>query len=956
MRATRYSWLAGSLLLAVFVICSFRPPITLAAEDPQTAYVSGQVLDKETGEPLAFPQIQFRKVTKGDPFGEPVGGALGGSDGTFVNKIKPGNYTFLVTYIYYQPDTLSGYFVAPGDTVHIVARLTPESAASKTIDVVRVRGEIIRTAEGSMIKKIQDGATVTDAITAERMSKGTDSNAAEALERVTGVTKVGGNVYVRGLGERYSQTQVNGVAVGTPEPNKRVVPLDIFPAGVLDNVIIQKTYTPDLDGEFAGSVIKLNTKEFAKNEFRQSLSLGMTQYSENTFWNYSGGSLDAFGFDDGTRALPDVVGKERVDLQHYTKEELVQKGLAFENVWTPGQGGSKPNFSYSALLSRRTALFGKKSGILVTASLSNSSSSTSKENNIYSGGALLNPLRLYHVRESETDVLGGLSATMGVELSENNQIKLSGLYTRQANDKVKISQGMNFDRERPARETELIYVERGLLSGVIDGTHEGLPLDSKLEWRVGLSKATRDEPDRRKTVYEDRNNNGTFSANGAGSQYPLTRIFGDAQDDDRSYQADWTLPFGDEESEGQPRFQMGVARRTKDRSSEFRRFGFTTRLKPFDQPFPNLNQPAEDLTSRDNLENNIYTLEELSLKNDSYTADQAVSATYGMVELNVLPRFRLLTGARYEKSTQSVDATSPHAPPGNPPVRIERTDYDLLPSANLTWSPTGKMNVRWAYARTVNRPELREISPFFGYDYTTGYAETGDTNLVKAKIDNYDIRWEVYPRPGELFSMALFYKDFTDPIQKSLAPSTGNYAIRPKNGEKAELYGFETELRLSFHSVWKVLDWMLETGEVPGFAGNWSFVANYSRVESEVTLKDGTSLRTNPFEGQAEYSANLGVFYNKGRWDGSVLYKSFGRRLSFFGLGTDVPDVYEYPAKGVDLTLNYRFSGATKLKFAVENLLSDSPVFRQGPKITQSYDEGMTFAVSFSYEAAASDE
>ena len=845
--------------------------------------------------------------------------------------------------------------MAAGDTVHIVARLTPESSDSKTIDVFKVQGEIIRTAEGSMIKQIQDGATVTDAITAERMSKGTDSNAAEALERVTGVTKVGGNVYVRGLGERYSQTQVNGVAVGTPEPNKRVVPLDIFPAGVLDNVIIQKTYTPDLDGEFAGSVIKLNTKEFAKNMFRQSLSLGRTEYSEEAFWNYSGGSMDALGFDDGTRALPDAVGEDRVDRSRYSREELAQKGMAFENIWTPRKGGAKPNFSYSALISRKMSLFGKKTGILGTASLSNSNNSIARTNNIYSGGVSLPPLRLYDVKESETNVLGGLSATVGTELAEDHHLKLSALYTRQANDGVKIQEGLNFDRgPSDVRETELTYVQRGLLSGVIEGTHENQILGSKLGWRVGISRATREEPDRRKTVYESREG-GPYLANGAGSQYPLTRIFGNSHDDDKSYQVDWTLPLGDRETEGHAFFQTGVALRTKDRFSEFRRFGFTGRLRPFDVPPADLTLPAEDLTSRANLENNgLYpggrVAEERYLQRGSENhrgvrhggvqhPPQAATLDRGPLR-EIFPAGGRVGPARTPgKSVRSDRAEGLRSPAlGQPHLGRQRQDESALGLC-----PDGQPS------RAPGDQPLHHVR------LHTGYAETGDTNLVAAKINNYDIRWEVYPRPGELFSLAAFYKDFENPIQKSLAPSTGNYAVRPKNGEEAELYGFETELRLTLHSVWSALDWAMDLGPVPGFTDPWGFVANYSRGEVGGGPHRERRADHQPLRGPVRVLDQPRDLLQQGALGELASLQELRQAPELLRAGPGSSRRLRVPGQGLDMTVNYRFSGTTKLKVAVENLLSDSPEYRQGSKVTQSYDKGMSFAVSVSYEAESED-
>jgi outer membrane receptor protein involved in Fe transport len=265
------------------------------------------------------------------------------------------------------------------------------------------------------------------------------------------------------------------------------------------------------------------------------------------------------------------------------------------------------------------------------------------------------------------------------------------------------------------------------------------------------------------------------------------------------------------------------------------------------------------------------------------------------------------------------------------------------------------MNVRLAYSKTLNRPELRELSPFSMYNYETGYSETGDTNLVTAQIRNYDLRWELYPSPGEFAAVGVFYKDFKDPIQKFVNEHVGGYALKPLNGEEAYLFGWEAELRVSAISVWKALHWMVSmNGELPSPAWlPWSFVANHSRVTSMVTYLDyGIEGKLIPFEkpftGQSGYATNLGVFYSDRRWDGSLLYKAFGRRVEAYGTGS-LPDIYEFPAESLDLALGVRMNNNTRLKLTAENLLDQETVFRQDTEITKKWNTGtrIGFAVSF---------
>jgi outer membrane receptor protein involved in Fe transport len=918
-------------------------------EDPGFGYLTGTVYDSGSNEVLPYSNVVFSRATRDNPAGEAAGGTMAFDDGVYFRKVKAGTYIISISHISYEPAKVQGIFVAAGDTVTVDARLA--STSSATVEKVVVTGKIVRTAEGSMLRELQKGATVGEALTSEQIGKASDGNTAEALERVTGVSLVDGRyVFVRGLGERYSQTTVNGAGVGTPEPNKRVVPMDIFPTGLVDNITVHKTFTPDMEGEFGGSVINIKTKDFGKNAFKQSLSLGHRSSVGSDFLSYSGGGLDFLGFDDGTRALPDIVervaGDRRVDPQSVSKAEIAEMGTAFTNVWTPQGSTPKPDFSYSALISRKAHALGKDVGLLATAYLSNATGHREKQDNTYSGSSYVSPLYLYQVDESMKTVLGGATASATVKLNETDKVKLNFIYTRHSEDKARISQGQNDDRGSHVRSTQLTYVERGLFSGVLQGENALGLLGSNLHWNLALSRGYRGEPDRRTSLYEDRDDSGMYKATGAGSVHPFQRIFGESVDHSKSVKLDWTVPLGEASS-----VKTGAAYRIMDRTSEFRRFGFTKRFD--NQTVVDLTLPPEGLLSTDNIEDGVYTLEELTAPNDSYAADQTIQAGYTMVDVP-FSHLRLVAGARYEESRQNVEAGSNYASTMKSTF-VEQDDKNVLPSVNLTYVPHRDVNVRLAYAKTVNRPELRELSPFSMYNFETGYSETGDTNLVTSRIDNYDTRIEYYPGPGEFLAVGAFYKDFERPIQKFIAGTTGGYALRPQNARGAKLHGWEAEIRVSGRSVWKALDWTMDLGPVPALMNRWSLAVNYSRVESEVeVLNRAGEPETKPFSGQSKYSANAGAFYGHKRWEGGILYKAFGKRLDAFGLGL-LPDIYEYPPRTLDAVLSYRISGSSRIKVTAENLMDEAVEFRQAGLITQRYKKGISFGISFSYEPESGD-
>jgi len=915
-------------------------PGTLHAQSRKTT-VTGTILDQETGEPVPFANVAVLRITRSAPEGEPVSGTMSGEDGTYSVELDAGSYTFIYSHFNYQSTEVERVWIPPGAKQEINAYLT---SGTITVDKMVVEGETVKSAEGGMLTTLRKETEVADAVTAEQIARTTDSNAAEALERMTGVTVVGSRyVYVRGLGERYSSSRLNGVSIGTPEPNKRVLPLDIFPTGILDNVVVQKTYSPDMEGEFGGSVININTKEFSKNGFTQSLALGYTSTSEADYLGYRGGSLDFLGIDDGTRALPKDVADsgKRINSQNFSVDEVAGMAKSFENVWTPAPTNSSPNFAYSAAYSRGMSLFGRPSGLLLSGSLSNSFKSLEMVDNVYSGSKTLPPLFLYDVHLSSRSVLGGLNGSLSMDLNPVNKMRLNLLYTRSADDDARISEGQNFDRGSYARNTQLAYVERGLFASILQGDHQTGLLNADVDWSLSYSWAMRNEPDRRNVAYEKTLSDSTFAISGI-STYPISRIYGESDDYVRNAFVNVKIPFR-EDQEVPSRLGLGLFYVNKNRDSGYRRFGFTSRFSGGQSV--DRTQLPEQLLAPDELDRGGFRLEELTRPNDSYTADQTVKAAYLMAEVPLGSRVRAMAGARYEVSGQQVDAQSPFAV-NDRGTQVEQTDDTVLPAATLTVMPHRKMNLRMAYSKTVNRPELRELSPFNMINWETGYEETGNPDLQTARIDNYDLRWELYPGPSEFVALGAFYKEFDRPITKFVAPNVGGYALRPQNGKAGTLYGWEGEVRVSAVSVWSALDWMLDLGATPRALGSWSFVVNYSRIHSEVEVQNSRQQWvTIPFAGQSTYSLNTGLFYKKAKWEGSLLYNAFGPRLDAFGFGS-LPSIYEYSAKGLDLTLSHKVSPQLFLKFGAENLLDESTVYRQGPKVTQEYKSGRTLALS----------
>ena len=890
-------------------------------------------------------------------------GALAGEDGTFHFQVPPGLYRFIASYQSYTPVVRDDIRVDAGARVELTLALTPRPIQ---VQGVEVKGAEARNSEATSLAKQKKAEYVSDAITAEQISKSTDSNAAEALQRVTGLSVVQGRyVYVRGLGERYSSTQVNGASVGTPEPNKRVVPLDVFPSGALDNIVVQKSYTPDQEGEFAGGVINLNTRDFVEGRsFTQTISTGYSAKAiSRKFLTYNGGSLDLLGFDDGTRDTPNLIRKLAGDKRitqvgvfggdGFTREEIQAMGRSFNRTWSPDGRNGRPNYSYAASFARGFQLFGREVGFLGAFSLSNSFNSVSRDHNAYAGTSTsLTPLYLYKVEESSSRVLGGGLTNLSFRPGQGQAIRLRSLYTRNSEDNTRITQGPNYDYGTDlVRVSSLDFVERGLFSTVLSGEHRIAPLGGwNADWRMSYSATMRDEPDRRESIYESNGLGGVQISGRA--QYPLTRIFGDMNEYDRAAAGDIRKSF---KALGAREFKVkaGGAFRHRNRVSSFRRFGF--RLGQLGRTTLDLSQPPESLLVEENIQPGFFELAEATRENDSYHASQEIHAWYGMVETSVLRKLELTGGLRVETSDQTVESKSPFVTTAIP-IDVRLKDTDLLPAVNATLRFTEAMSLRGGFSVTVSRPELREMSAFDIYDYETGYSEIGNPSIQSSRIENYDARWEYYPGPRELFAVSGFRKTMYQPIENVVEGSSGGYILSPRNGRDGRLKGVEIEGRVGLSRAWNAVATLLPIVPAPGALEHLAVSINYSRVSSSVRVRTSTDenfipvYREGPLQGQARTALNAGIFFGADGIDASILYSAFGRRLAQVGAGAypnSLPDIYEYPAKGLDVTLGKRLGGWLQVKLSVENLLMDDVEFRQLDLVTRRSNAGRSFSLSF---------
>lgn len=915
----------------------------LPAQAQDRGKVQGIVVDAETGESLIGANVVIKSET-----GAPAYGTATDLDGRFTLGAPVGTHDLEVSYISYATKKITGVAVKSDDPTILNISLPPETMRAAEI-VVTARAE--QNSEVSMLIIQQKAPVVTDGISAELMSRSSSSDAGDALKRVTGITIVGGKyTYVRGLGERYSNTQINGADIPSPEPNRRVVPMDIFPAGLLENIQVSKTFSPDQPGDFSGGSVQIKTREFP-SKFTFSISTSAGYHSQTSFKDiqtYDGGSWDFFGVDDGTRALPEMLKTQAADqpvrkrgrfsTTGFTAEEIQQFGQAFANVWQPKTKTAPADQGYGISIGNAVGSGDRELGYIFSFTYDNSFDNRSEIWNSYhitkdqSGDEVLSPFSTYDVNSTTNNILWGVLFNSSLRLSPRHKISLKTLFNRNTDNEARTYTGFNSDRDTDLRDYRLRFVERGILSGQLSGAHHiGFLLNSNIDWLLNLSKATRDEPDNREVLYEMRDGEWTFfDITQSGS-----RFFFDLIDKAQSAKVDWAIPFSG--FNGRPsKLKFGTKGLTKDRTFDARRFRFEQSSGI--QRYVDLTLDPEDIFTPDNIAPRRFELRETTRNVDNYSASQTTWAAYAMADLQLSRQWRFVGGVRVENSKQELISFDPFSTTATPiEVTLDNTDY--LPGLNLVYKLNDRTNFRTAYSRTLSRPDFRELAPFEFVDFIGGRAVSGNPDLQRSTIDNFDFRFEIFPRLGELVAISAFYKKFHGPIEQIIRP-TAQLSVTYQNAKVATNYGIEFEFRRRLDALSPSLEPL-------------SINTNVTLVKSQIEIDPDIGVQTSSeraLQGQSPYAVNATLGYDKPDhgFQANLLYNVFGRRISEVG-AQGLPDVFEQPRHQLDFNIKKKFAQFT-LKASAKNLLDSEIRFKQRESIAREYKAGRSFSFGISYD------
>ncbi len=913
----------GRAWLSILAGVMLALPATVTAQQQSPGRIVG-LIQGEQGQPLAGAAIEV----VGTDFR-----TNSGADGRYtITGVPPGQYDLMIRAIGFGPQTITGVIVASGEVTGQNATLAAEAIVLDEITVVAAE------ASGSVAAALDEqryAANVVSTISEEEIARSPDSDAAEAMQRVSGVTVQDDQfVFVRGLGQRYTTTNLNGSRVPSLDPEQKVVPLDIFPANMLQGVTTSKTFTPEQAGDFAGAQVNLRTREFPLGR-KVTVSSSIGANNRVTGQDLTRAPLDGqewAGFAGTSRALDpnlaaagSLLGSTQADINNFI--------AGFRPAWWGRNTTGIGNADVGVSIGGEDPVFGQLIGYVISGTYKVKQGTKAEE--FRSLATASGPINEYSGESQNNSVLWGGIANLSTRIGSNTKLSFNNTYNRTGDNTATLLTGVNeeFSGEGELFLTRLSFVERSVWSSQLEGEHliGGRHL---FDWRAGLSGTRRYQPDMSDVIYtttRDPGSGALVPSAWADIKQSATRTWSDLKENAFDGGANMRFTFGDPV---QPTsIKVGGSYRDTDRDApaaayDIRNLSLTAAERA---------RSPEVVFGQDNAFNSRLTLQANALAG-SYTAAEQIGSGYVQAEIPLTGRLQLIAGARVEN--WQLDVTSADVF-GNQ-VTSSPSETDVLPAITFNYQLSDDQNLRLAASQTVSRPEYREIAPISSVEILGDREIIGNPNLNRGLVQNYDLRWEFYPRAGETISAALFAKRFEDPIEAVLIAGTGKSAKSWVNASSAFNYGVEIEFR-------KSLDFVSEGWR------NLAVIANGTLMESDITLgADSLSALTNDnrsMVGQAPYVVNGGLLWNNntGSWTANILYNVVGRRIIEAGQ-QPLPDTYEEARHILDFALRGPLTENTSFKIDVRNIL-DAPVrVTQGDVLRVRYKTGREFKFGFKWD------
>jgi TonB-dependent receptor len=924
----------------------------------QNASLSGKVQDSKTNEALFGVKVVLTGTGKG---------AVTDGDGNFVIKgLIAGKYTLEVRYETYNNLILQDINVKEGENLTINI---PLDKVVLELGQVTVTAKVNKDSNTELLRLQRNSATVVDGINSETFKKTPDSKASDVFKRISGASVQDNKfVVIRGLNDRYNFGLINGAPLPSSESDRKAFSFDIFPSNMLDNLLISKTATPDLPGEFAGGVIDISTSEPKEKDF-QSIQIGGSYNTISTFRSfetYEGSKTDFLGFGQGARSMPML--PESAVYSTLSKDEKANYAKQITPSWSTYSRMAAPNLSLQYSLGRSYKLSGEKSlGFVAAYSYQNNNSIYSQVRREFEEQAtgVITKMELNDTVYNNSVLNAGM-LNFKLSLKPKSNIYFKNMYSVSSEDKINIRKGtreLDNDPKQFEKSTNFWYTQNNLYSTQLYGKHE--QEKSKINWNFGFSNVSRQIPNLRRVVYRKQASTeddtteqyvAVIQANGTIPTAAGNMFWSTSSEQIYSAKYDYShkLDFGVFKNE----LKVGGMHQYRNKDFTSRNFGFS-QYKPTGNNFNSelLLLPNDQIFNSENLgllENGMggFKLDEATNVDDSYQANSFLNAGFLMLDSKIAEKFRIVGGVRLESYNQVFNYIEFGS---NLEQRIDTTVVDVLPSVNLIYSLNKKMNLRASFYQTVSRPEFRELAPFTFYNFVIDNIISGSPDLQRAKISNADLRYEFFPGAGQIISVSGFYKKFNNPIELiNRTGTSGAPELYYTNVAGATSYGVEAEYRMNLG--------MFKKKDSSSFLKQITLYANASLIRSKVDLDSivGSEI-DRPLQGQSPYIANAGIFFTNKKGDLSVSasYNVVGQRIYIVG-NVQEPSVWENGRNVIDFQIAKTFNEKFELKLNVKDLLAQELVFFQDLNGNKKYDLGtdnawqevqfgQTISVSFKY-------
>jgi TonB-dependent receptor len=866
----------------------------------QKGKVEGKVTDANTGQALAGVSVIEKSSGKG---------VATNTDGRYILNAEGATVSLVFSYNGVTQE-VNGIGIIDGKVTTQDLAITPKTKTEEGV-VVRATSNARKETAAAIISFQKNTNTVASVISAESIKRSPDRNTGEVLKRLPGASiQEGKFIVVRGLADRYNQAMLNGILLTSTEPDRKTFSFDLIPSSMIDNIVINKAFVPEYPGEWAGGLIQVNTKDIpAKGFFNVQVGGGFnTQTTGKEFFVDKVGKYAWLGIDDGSRYLPgSYTTKGNFDVK--SAEEKTAIGRSLRNKWSQDAGTAAPNASFQLNGGFNTKVFGKTLGGIFGINYNKSNKYLklfNQLNNINEDS--VDYVYSYNDDKYQQDISVGAIGSVTAQLNAKNKVSVRSIVNVNTGNAIVHRAGDNFDREEFIKGSEFTYRQNTFFTGQLAGEHSiSNPL--KFKWYGAFNILDGFIPDQRRLTYSKpfADPNAPFKAiiSNTLSQQSGSRIFQDLSD--YIYTAGGDLAYNFNMFNKKQSVKGGYMLQIKDRLYD---------AKLFANYLPSNNEalkelPEDEIFAPGNFGNgtdNKFAFDAIKGNSFRYLANTILNAGFIQFDNQFSNKFKMVWGVRVEDYDQLVGSVK-----ASDPRHSHTRVTDFLPGINATYKINNQTNLRLSGSQTVVRPELRELAFLNLYDFELNLSTQGDPDLKRTKITNLDLRYEMYPRAGEVITIGTFYKHFETPTEQFLNLSTINFI----NPAQANSFGVETELR-------KKLD-------VVDVLKNFTFQANLAYIYSRV--KDEAFKLNRPLQGQSPYVLNMGLMYDvqDAGLTATLLYNRIGERIYLVGdVPQGSPDVYEAPRSLLDLQVSKKLlNEKAELRLNIADLLNQRQIFYQ---------------------------